>query len=184
MSRPSILTDDQWAEIAKRALFGESLRALAKEFKITYSTLHAHISDQNKKVKQIANQMVEVDTKLSALPISGKLLTLDLAASLRSISNHLAQAANNGAATAHRLSGFAHSYSDMIDDNAPLAVNKEALDAINEFQNTANEAAKIGINLLAANKENAKLNVLDVDPDKISNDPIEASRAYQRMLGT
>lgn len=184
--RKSKLTDKQWAEVEKRVLLGESLRIVAKSYGVTEFALRNHgITSLVKRDKLVANQLVTAEENLRALPIESQLLTLDLAASLRSISKHLAAAANNGAATAHRLSNYAHSYTEMIDDNAPLAVNEEALKAVEKFQDIANKAAQLGVSLLAANKENSTLNTVEntvVSAEQIPSDPIEASRAYQRIM--
>lgn len=73
---------------------------------------------------------------------------------LRSISGHLAGAANFGASTAHRLAGIANGKVALIDDAAPLSEESMAeLKGIAALTRMANEASEIGVNLLRANKD-------------------------------
>lgn len=154
MGRPSKLTDKQWAEIAERMASGESVRALSREFKIAESSIRDRLSAQTEKVKVIANQILATEIALKSLPVSAQITAHNLADQLRSISGHLAGAANFGAATAHRLSGIAHAKVQEIDDAAPLnSESMESLKGVAVLTRMANEASDIGINLLKANKE-------------------------------
>lgn len=154
MARPSKLTEKQWQAIAERMASGESVRSLAREFKLSESTIRERLSAQTEKVKAVANQILATERELKALPISAQITAHNLADQLRSISGHLASAANYGAATAHRLSGIAHAKVEMIDDGAPLDESSvEELKGISALTRMANAASEIGINLLRANKE-------------------------------
>lgn len=154
MGRPSKLTEKQWLVIAERMAAGESVRALAREFKISESTIRERLSAQTEKVRSVANQILTTERELKALPISAQITAHNLADQLRSISGHLAGAANYGAATAHRLSGIAHGKIALIDDAAPLSEESIGeLKGIAVLTKMANESSEIGINLLRANKE-------------------------------
>lgn len=154
MGRPSKLTEAQWSKIAERLASGESARSLAREFKISEAAVRARLSAQTDVVKTLANQMVATEAALKALPVSAQVIAHNLADQLRSISGHLAGAANYGAATAHRLSGIAHGKVAMIDDAAPLSEESIGeLKGIAVLTKMANEASEIGVNLLRANKE-------------------------------
>jgi hypothetical protein len=154
MARPSKLTDAQWEKIGKRLLLGESASSLAREFGISKASVSARFSERVQNVKTVANQIVETDRAISLLNVSEQIAAHDLAAQLKSISGHLASAANYGAATAHRLSGIAHAKVAMIDDAAPLDENSvEELKGISVLTRMANAASEIGVNLLRANKE-------------------------------
>lgn len=97
-------------------------------------------------------------TALAELPVAQQYQAISLAEKLRSISSHLAGAAEFGAATAHRLSGIAHGKVQEIDDAKPLdAESMEALKGIAVLTRMANDASTIGVNLLSANKEQVKL---------------------------
>lgn len=153
MARPSKLTDAQWEKIGKRLLQGESASSLAREFGISKASVSGRFSERVQKVKSVANQIVETDRSLSLLNVSEQIAAHDLAAQLKSISGHLASAANYGAATAHRLAGIAHGKVSEIDDAAPLDEESLiALKGIAALTRMSNESANIGLNLLAANK--------------------------------
>ncbi|AKJ28824.1 helix-turn-helix domain-containing protein [Caldimonas brevitalea] len=157
MGRKSKLTERQWEDIGRRLLAGEKGRALAKEYGVAESTIRERFSALHGKVKDVANQMVATEQALKALPISAQIAAHDLAAQLRSISMHLASAANYGAATAHRLSGIAHAKVQEIDDVSPLDDDsRKALQDVAVLTKMANESSTIGINLLSANKETVK----------------------------
>jgi hypothetical protein len=154
MARPSKLTEKQWLTIAERMASGESVRSLAREYKLSESTIRERLSAQTERVKAVANQILATERELRALPISAQITAHNLADQLRSISSHLASAANYGAATAHRLSGIAHAKVEMIDDSTPLDENSVGeLKGISVLTRMANAASEIGVNLLRANKE-------------------------------
>lgn len=153
MARQSKLTDKQWMEIGERLLAGESGRALAKEFGLSETAIRKRLGSQCEEIKTVAHQLFEADKALKALPISSQVQARTLADDLKAISEHLASAAKYGSMTAHRLSHIAHVQTNMIDETAPLELNMPALKGVAAFTATANEAAKIGLNLLAANKE-------------------------------
>ena len=74
-------------------------------FAARYASIRARLSAQTEQVKTVANQVLATEAALKSLPISAQINAHNLADHLRSISGHLASAANYGAATAHRLSG-------------------------------------------------------------------------------
>ena len=172
MGRKSALTPDQWVEIERRHLVdGESINALAKEFKVDESTLRKRINPNKpesgktgKTLQALALEKAEAEKRLkdisaeiAILPVVRQEIVNDLTKRFVSISNHLAGAAEFGAATAHRLSGIAHAKVQEIDDAAPLtAESLDALKGIAVLTKVANEASQIGIGLLQANKEAIK----------------------------
>ena len=153
MGRKAKLTDFEWEKIGQRYYAGESARNIADaDGRITEAAIRKRFGALRTKVKEVANQIVETERELKALPISSQIAAIDLAAKLRSVSEHLSSAANYGAMTAHRLSGIAHQQVSKIDDADPMAT-KDTLGAIAALSKVANESAQIGINLLKANKE-------------------------------
>jgi len=156
MARPSKLTDKQWAEIERRLLAGEKASALAKEYGIDRAAITRRFSQQVRNVNQVANQIVMAESALRALPIAQQIQAVSLADELRAISSNLASAAKFGSMTAHRLSAIAHVQTDLLDDAATLEENTAALKSVMAMTKGANDAATIGLNLLAANKEMAK----------------------------
>lgn len=154
MGRKSKLTDEQWAQIKLRLLEGESGRALAEEYGVSETAIRKKVSSQVSEIKTVANQLASAQTALSKLPISSQISAQTLAQRLLSISNHLASAADYGAATAHRLAGIAHMKAAEIDDTAPLTEEGvQTLKGIAALSRMANEASEIGVNLLKANKD-------------------------------
>jgi hypothetical protein len=157
MGRRSSLTEKQWAEIEKRLLEGEAGRVLAREFGISEAAIRKRFGSHVKKVKDVANQIVATDRAFKALPIGAQISARTLADRLISISEHLAGAAEYGAATAHRLSGIANAQVSKIDDANPLnAESIESLKGISALTKLANESSTIAVNLLAANKETVR----------------------------
>lgn len=154
MGRKSSLTEKQWGEIEQRLLNGEKGRALASEFGISEAAIRKRFGTQAKQIKSVANQLVVAETAFKALPIGAQISARTLADRLMSISDHLAGAAEFGAATSHRLSGIAHAKVQEIDDAAPLdAASMEALKGVAVLTKLANESSTIAMNLLNANKE-------------------------------
>lgn len=168
MARPSKLSEKQWAEVERRHIAGESIRGLAKIYKVGESAIRARISAQSKDIKDVARQIVEVEEKFNALPVNAQITAHNLANQLRSISMHLGNAANYGAMTAHRLAGIANAQVDGIDDADPLKDEGsfEKLKGISALTKLANDSAEIGLNLLKANKETVDgLNKQDDQPE-------------------
>lgn len=180
MGRKSKLTDDQWEAIKRRLLEGEPRRAIAKEFGISESSIREKVSAQVSEIKEVANQIVKTERALAALPISAQITAQNLASRLRSISNHLASAADYGAATAHRLSALAHNEVAKIDDAEPLK-SSENLRGIAALTQLANESGKIALNLLAANKD--KPFEADDPPEILEHGTVEdAEKAYRQLM--
>lgn len=178
MGRKSKLTDAQWAEIKKRLLAGESRNSLSREFGVSGPAITQRLSKKIVSVKDVANQIVSADLALRNLPREDQLEALSLADDLRAISTHLASAGKFGAATAHRLSGIAHSKVQEIDDAAPLTDESlNALKSISALTRLANDASQIPLNLLAANKEAVKaLNNSKATPTRVEVEVVDATR--------
>ncbi len=167
MGRKSKLTEEQWEDIKQRILKGELAAALAKEYGVDRAAISRRLSENIATVKTVANQILATESALRSLPIAQQINAINLADQLRSISGHLAGAANYGAATAHRLSGIAHGKVALIDDASPLDEQSvESLKGIAVLTKMANDSSLIGLNLLKANKEAIDdLNRRDVDED-------------------
>jgi hypothetical protein len=147
--RPSKLTPQQWEEVGKRLAAGEQSAKLAREFGVSKSTLSGRFSAfPHQQVRKLGEE-------LAALPVQAQNAAVSLADELRSVSRHLAAAARYGSATAHRLTALAHSEVQKIDDADPMS-SVEALKGIHTFTRLANDAANIGMGLLAANKDMTK----------------------------
>lgn len=157
MGRPSKLTEKQWSEIERRVLLHEPIRALAREFGISESAIRERdITTRCAEINDMANQIVEVEQRLASMPVSARVSAQELADELRAISSNLASAARYGSMTANRLSQIAHVQTGKINPAKSLDDNQEAMKGVVAYTRTANDAASIGLNLLAANKEVAQ----------------------------
>lgn len=167
MGRNSKLSDKQWAEIERRLLAGDKPAVLAREFGIDRAAITRRFAQQTKTVKAVANQLLAAEGALRSLPVAQQINAINLVDQLRSISGHLAGAANFGAATAHRLAGIANGRVAQIDDAAPLdEKGVTELKGIAVLTRMANEASEIGVNLLRANKESIEaMNKADAPQD-------------------
>jgi hypothetical protein len=154
MGRPSKLNIRQWAEIERRHINGESLRALGKEFGVSPGTISERISKRIPEHKELAKTIAYAETTFDSLPISDQVTVRSLADDLKGISKHLISAATYGVMTSHRLAGIAHGQIDRIDDADPFSSDSaEIIKGINALTKTSNDAAQLGIELLKANKD-------------------------------
>jgi hypothetical protein len=158
MARTSKLTPDQWKEVERRILSGESASALGREFGISEAGIRKklgsmfEISSRSANVKFVAEKLAEANTALAALPVAQQVVAINMAETLRDISTSLASAASLGAKTSHRLQTIAHNQVQKVDETDP-AKSIEALKGVGVLTKLANESASIALNLLAANKD-------------------------------
>jgi hypothetical protein len=152
MGRPSKLTDDQWAEVLRRVVAGESMRQLAKEFGVSEGAIRGRVSSQSTQVKDVANQIVSANAALRKMSVAAQVITLDYAATLQTISHNLTQAAAHSAGTALRLSAIANAQVQRIDEASPMD-SQETLQAISALTKMSNDAAQLGVNLINANNK-------------------------------
>lgn len=169
MGRKSLLSEKQWKEIGDALLKGgESTRAIAKRYGISETAIRKRFPSRREDVKSVANQIVRTEEALEALPIGSQMDALTLARELREVSRHLVSAAKYGAATAHRLLAIGNAKVQEIDDANPLNLaSLKAFKSIGLLTGVANESAKIGLNLLAANKDMAR------NPDETPPAPVQ-----------
>lgn len=153
MGRKSSLTEKQWADIEKRALNDEPVRALAREYDISEAAIRKRIGARTKTIKIVANQLVEAETAFSALPIGAQISARTLADRLKAMSHHLASGSEYASSTYHRVMALANGQVEKIDDSDPT--NPESVKAIQTIAvltRTANEAAAIPLGLMKANQ--------------------------------
>ena len=157
MARPSKLTPAQWEEVGRRLLEGEGARSLGREFGVSEAAIRKRfganqsVSAQSSQVRTVAQKLAEAQTALEILPPAQRVVAIDLAEKLRSISNSLASAADLGAKTAHRLQALANSQVAKVDDADPMKSIGELRD-VGVLTKLANESSLIARDLLAANK--------------------------------
>ena len=157
MARPSKLTPEQWAELERRLASGEKAADLAREYGISNTQISLRVSKHSKKVQETAQKLAEAQTALAELPVAQQYAAVSLAEKMRAISVSLANAAELGAKTAHRLHALANSEVAKVDDTRPLDPDSiEALKGVGVLTKLANESSQIAVNLLNANRETVK----------------------------
>lgn len=152
MARPSPLSPEQWAEVDRRAAEGESNRSIARSFGVDEAAIRRRVNPHTPRIKEVAETVVRARQALATLPTHQQYVALNLADKLRSISSSLADAAELGAKTSHRLSALANAEVSKIDDADPLS-NQEALKGVALLTRMANDSSSIAVNLLAANRD-------------------------------
>ncbi|GAB3188595.1 helix-turn-helix domain-containing protein [Hydrogenophaga aquatica] len=155
MARPSKLSPEQWQEIERRLAAGERAADLSREYGISQTRISERVSKVSEKVKETAHKLAEAQTALAELPVAQQYAAVSLAEKLRAISVSLANAAELGAKTAHRLHALANSEVEKVDDADPL-LSMEALKGVSVLTKLANDSSQIAVNLLAANRDTVK----------------------------
>ena len=173
MGRPSKLSPDQWREVERRLNAGESAAVLSREFGVSQPVISNRFSKVSKEVRKTAEAIAESQNMLAVLPVAQQYQAISLAEKLRNISSNLASAAEYGAATAHRLQAIAHAQVQKIDDADPMN-SQEQLQAISAMTKISNDSAKLGTDLINANKgatepQPPAQSTFTVDPSKLSN---------------
>jgi hypothetical protein len=146
MGRPSNLTEKQWSNIGERLLKGEKLSALAREYKTSKSSISIRFSKRNETIKATASLVLEGKNALNKLTIPEQIAVSKQVELLQSIQDHLLNAANYGASTAHKANMFANIKMEGLDPSLPLTDPKNleiARDAMSLSQ-IAKEASIIG----------------------------------------
>lgn len=171
MGRVSKLTPEQWDKLKKRLDAGESAAALSREYGVSQPVISNRFSKQSKDVRKTAELIAEGQNALAALPIAQQYQAISLAEKLRNISNHLASAAEYGAATAHRMQAIAHAQIEKVSDTDPME-SQEVLQGISALTRIANDSARMGVELLGATKNTAPPTEekprTRIDPSKLS----------------
>lgn len=151
MGRPSKLSPDQWRELERRLNAGESATVLSREFDVSQGLISQRFSKISKEVKKTAEAIAESQNMLAVLPVAQQYQAISLAEKLRNISTNLASAAEYGAATAHKLQAIAHAQVKKIDEADPMN-SQEQLQAISALTRISNDSARLGTDLINANK--------------------------------
>lgn len=141
MGRPSKLSDRQWAEIEQRAVNGESVTALAKEFKIARCQVSNRVSKQKKTVKTIVGQ-------IKALPVSIQRSVITLAERNIGTRQNVAIIAHEGSTLAARIAIAARERGSAMDlatatpeDLRPLAAMGSVMETFARVGVTRDEKA-------------------------------------------
>jgi hypothetical protein len=160
MARPSKLTDRQWEEIKSRILKGEKAADLSREYGVSKTSISERLSKRVETMKAVSNQLVSAEQNLKALPVSEQVTVLNFVDDLKAISLNLASAGKFGAINANRLSELANSQLGTVNEETLMTgEGMVALKLVGALQDLANEASKVPLGLLNANKDQVvKLN--------------------------
>lgn len=160
MARPSKLTDMQWEEIKARLLKGEKAADLSREYGVSKTSISERLSKRVETMKAVSNQLVSSEQQLRSLPVSEQVTVLNFVEDLKAISLNLASAGKFGAINANKLSGLANAQLNTVTDESLMTgEGMVALKLVGALQELANEASKVPLGLLNANKDQViKLN--------------------------
>lgn len=152
MGRPSNLSEEKWNELLRRLTAGEKAADLAREYGVSKSAVSKRVAKPAENVKAVVNQMLAAELALKTLPVSQRIIAVDLIDELRQLSMSTVQVAALGMRTAHRLAAIANEEVQKVGDADPLksAVSMKTVEWLGEIVRTH---ASVGLNLLAANKE-------------------------------
>ncbi len=193
LGKPSPLTPQQWDEIHQRLLAGETYRGLAREFKVSDRAIRKRFPTEPALVRSIANQVMKAETmeqkavlfdKLKKVDASSLKSAWDLLPVLQEITLDLAIGARSGSKTFRHMSEVANEHAESIyADMDPEEAGHRAKQVM-VYTQIANEASKAGLQLLAANKATVEQSLNVVEAETFSPvDALEASRAYQKLMG-
>lgn len=155
MGRPSKLNEQKWAEIGRRLALGgdgNTVTELAKEFKVSKTAISRRFSKQIATVQTLANTLAMTEMEIDRLPVPQQGAVRTLADQLKGIASSLALAANENARTAAVLAQAASQESQRILMPGGV-VNINSAKTTAALLATSNEAGKLGMGLLTANKD-------------------------------
>lgn len=176
MARPSKLTEGQWDEIKARLLKGEKAADLARAYKISKASISERSSKRVEIMKAVSNQLVMADQSLKDLPVPEQVTVLNFVEDLKAMSLNIASAGRLGAINANRLSGLANNQLKTVtDESVTTGEGMVALKMVGVLQELANEASKVPLGILAANKDQVqmlnqslqKVNLKDMSDDEL-----------------
>lgn len=147
MPRKSALTAKQWKDIETRFYNGESASALAREYKISEAAIRKRFGAKRFEAKELANQIVEIETKIKGTNESTRLLARTFADRILALQNLAGDAAANGLAISNRVSEVSKRKIEKMTDDELM--EGETLKGIMAAGMVANTHARMGLDLLA-----------------------------------
>jgi transposase-like protein len=160
MGRKSKLNEKQWAEVQRRLLDGEAIRALAREFDVSEGSIRAQKSKRVETIKAVAKQVVETECAIKKLDFDAQCAVNDYASRLRSISSNILSAAHSGSIVSAKMAKIAEMQAEKINEDDPME-SQEQLQAISALNKLGIDAASIGLNLMKLSAESPLLKDTD-----------------------
>ncbi len=164
MAAKPVLTQKQWDSVENRILAGESIRSIAREFKIGESTIRKRLGARAHQVKDVANKIVAAESAFNELDVGAQIKARTLANDLMAISENMASGAVHGSMTYRKLSRMANIQSSKMDEQNP-EMSMSHLEVIAALTNVSTKAAAIPMALMAHvanNKEDDDSGVVTV----------------------
>lgn len=161
------LTQRQWDNIEKAMLNGKTAYELAKKYGISRQAIEQKFTCSVKRVKEVANQIVEAEVNFQNLAKNEQVSCANLAEEMLAISANLATGAKFSSLTFNRLSQIAYNKAKMIHDTNP---DPEQVLEVGRLQRAANESARVPIDLIKANQAQAKAEDSDPYADMTDDD--------------
>jgi chromosome segregation ATPase len=149
MGRKPVIPESKKAEIVQRLAEGESARSLEKEYHIAHATFRDNFATLVGKVEEAANAIRYSEKLVEQLPESVQKVSQIIAARLRSIELHYANAAESGARSADRLSALAEKQVMRLKDKDP---DPEKIKVAHSLHSAAITALTPATAIMQANK--------------------------------
>jgi len=134
---------------------GESLRSVARDYKVSPSGLSQRLSPYSPTVKKAAKQLVAAEEQIYSLKKTEQLAVFSLAEELRAVSLNLAGTARVNSLTAKRFAVIAHKQAQKVSADNPMD-NQEEMQAVSACITISNNATATGLNLLKINRDGEK----------------------------
>lgn len=146
------LNRQQWADIERRLLEGESGLSLSKEYGISEGTIRYKFPKKREDMEKAVNATVEARLAVAKLPPSLRLQVEPLADVRMRIIDMQSRSALLAAQTAYKMTQIANTQAEKIDEHKP---DLELARVVHGFIETANKAAYQPVELIKASKAQA-----------------------------
>lgn len=155
MGRPSKLTPQQWDDVIRRHLDGESISKLAAEFEISRAAMSEKVKERADKIKAVANQMVAAEREFKSLPVSDRVHAVTVRDRLSVLMDVYLQTAETAARNSMHMHNLAAEQKQFIDDATPFG-SKASSGAVKSFMSltmAGNAAMVIPSTILKASQD-------------------------------
>lgn len=146
--RPLKLSEAQVEELQRRVAAGETVRALAKEFKVSPALISSKCSTKGLRLRTIAKAKVTVDRIIEHLPVSEQAAVISLMDQMKGISGGLMRVAELNGKTATLIAEKGHKKAQQLGPDPDI----EDLREIAAFAETGNKLTSLGVSLMNNHK--------------------------------
>lgn len=165
MGRPSKLSEAQWADVARRVVAGETHASVAKAFGVSKAAVSVQVSKRAENIHSVAQQVVQAERSLAALPISDQIIVVNLASKLRAMAEDVVAAGAFGAKTALRLSALANAQVMTIEVGQAIGEKEiNVLKNVVALSRGANDAIAPALGVMTNQKKQVERGIHDELP--------------------